>query len=156
LHIRGGEGRSHETTPRLPRRRGGVNSEVGLHQPPSPIRKTPSAKNCTLRHSRRKVFIYTYIEKNVLRQPIGLRHPTVDSSQSRRFAHQYTKIVLFNQNQFVAFSLFTRIQANACDASELHVPIAPPQNHYGANLETWPSPMSRDYQANTPTCVSCM
>ena len=55
------------------------------------------------------------------RQPIGLRHPTVDSSQSHRFAHQYTKIVLFNQNHLVSFCLFTLIQANACDASELHL-----------------------------------
>ena len=44
LRIKGAEGRSHAATQRLPGRRGAVNGEVGLHQPPLPIGKTPSAK----------------------------------------------------------------------------------------------------------------
>ena len=44
LRIKGGEGRSHEATPRLLRRRGVVDGEFGLHHRPSPIGKTPSAK----------------------------------------------------------------------------------------------------------------
>ena len=87
---------------------------------------------------------------------MGLRHPIVDSNQSHSFAHQYTKIALFNQKHFVSFSFVTLIQANACDASELHLPVELPQHHYGANLETWPSPISRGCRANTPTCCSCI
>jgi len=42
-----------------------------------------------------------------------------------------------------SFSFFTLIQANACDASELHLTVELPQHHYGANLETWPLPICR-------------